>query len=65
MTIDELKSFYINGNQFEIRTNMTANSFRNWVKQGYIPFGSQYHIELLTHGELKASREHARAARAK
>ena len=65
MTIDELKRCYSNGNQFEVSTGMSANSYRNWVRQGYIPFASQYHIELLTKGNLIADREHARPLNAR
>lgn len=60
MTIEELKKYYVNGNQFEIRTLMSANSFRNWISWGYIPLYSQYHIEKLTKGKLKSNPEHAR-----
>lgn len=60
MTTKELIAYYVNGHQFCLRTRMAANSFRNWCSWGYIPLASQYHIELLTQGELKANSEHAR-----
>lgn len=60
MTTEELKKYFKTGYRFEKLTEMTANSFRNWAKWGYIPMDSQCKIELFTGGKLKADYEHAR-----
>lgn len=54
MTLEELKRYYINGHQFCLRTGMSASSFHNWFKWGYIPMYSQNKLEYITKGELKA-----------
>jgi len=54
MTIDELRDYYGNCNQFGKRTRMSTSSFLNWVKWGYIPIASQHKLEILTGGELVA-----------
>ena len=61
MTIEELKQYFINAYQFGIRTGISGNSFRNWVKWGYIPMDAQCRIERFTSGELKANFDHARS----
>lgn len=58
MTIDELKEYYGNGNQFELRTGISHVNFLNWCKWGYIPIKSQMRIETATNGELKANIHH-------
>ncbi len=55
MTLEELKKYYINGNQFYKATGMSANTYGNWFKWGYIPWKSQAIIETLTNGKLKAN----------
>lgn len=54
MTIEELRAYYGNCNQFGRRTKMSTSSFLNWVRWGYIPIASQYKLEILTEGELIA-----------
>ncbi len=60
MTIEELKEFFINAHRFERKTGMASNSFRNWMKWGFIPIESQCRIERFTASQLKANYEHAR-----
>ena len=55
MTITEIKDYFKNGYQFEKITTISANTFRNWVKWGYIPMDSQCKIERFTNGKLKAN----------
>jgi len=43
MKIEELKAHFTNAYRFEMKTGMAANSFRNWVKWGFIPMTSQCH----------------------
>ncbi len=54
MTPDDVVKYFGNGYQFKKRTKMSDCSYRNWIKWGYIPEGSQYKIERLTKGALKA-----------
>jgi len=60
MKIEELKAHFTNAYRFEMKTGMAANSFRNWVKWGFIPMTSQCRIERFTKGKLKADFDHAR-----
>jgi hypothetical protein len=58
MTLEDLKSYFINGNQFEAKTGLSHVNWHNWFKKkGYIPIGSQRRIEKITQGALKASLE--------
>lgn len=54
MTIDEVVRYYGNSYQFKKRTGMSDASMRNWVKWGYVPENSQFKLERITKGELKA-----------
>ncbi len=53
MTVEEVRAYFGNSYQFKKRTKMSDASFRNWMKWGFIPEGSQYKLERLTKGELK------------
>lgn len=58
MTLEDLKRYFVNGNQFETKTGLSHVNWHNWFKKlGYIPIGSQRKIEKLTNGVLKASLE--------
>ena len=57
MTIDEVRNYYGNSYKFMKRTKMSDASFRNWMKWGFVPETSQYKLEFLTKGELKAERK--------
>jgi hypothetical protein len=54
MTIEEVKNYYGNSYKFMKRTKMSDATFRNWMRWGFIPEASQYKLERLTKGELKA-----------
>ncbi len=53
MTAEEVKNYFGNSYQFKKKTGMSDASFRNWMKWGFVPEGSQYKIERLTGGQLK------------
>ena len=53
MTPDEVKKYYKNGYLFNKATGMSAATFGNWMKWGFIPEVSQYKLEQLTGGALK------------
>lgn len=54
MTIDDVRNYYGNSYQFKKRTKMSDATFRNWMRWGFVPEASQYKLERLTKGELKA-----------
>lgn len=54
MSPDDVKRFFKTGYAFRAKTKMSANSFANWMKLGFVPFLSQKKIEKLTCGALKA-----------
>lgn len=60
MDIEELKSYYKNSYQFRKATGMSDSSFQNWLHWGFIPIVSQFKIEALTSGKLRANIQHAR-----
>ena len=55
MTIGELVDYYGNGYQFKKRTKMSGTVFYNWCRQGYVPIASQFRLQELTDGVLKAN----------
>tara|TARA_R110000868_G_scaffold161317_1_gene391515 strand:+ start:18644 stop:18829 length:186 start_codon:yes stop_codon:yes gene_type:complete len=57
MTSDQVKKFYVTGYRFQKETGMSANSFDNWMKWGFVPTFSQLRIEKFTDGKLKAEWE--------
>lgn len=54
MTVDEVSYYFKSSYRFHKITGMSARSLRNWINWGYIPEGSQYKLEKLTEGKLKA-----------
>lgn len=58
MTVSELKKYYRTGYNFQKCTGITACSFSNWLKWGYIPVASQIKLERMTNGDLKADVEY-------
>lgn len=54
MTIEELKKYFKSGYNFRKITGMSACTFGNWLKWGYVPTASQFVIERITKGDLKA-----------
>jgi hypothetical protein len=61
MTPEEVKKYYKNGYLFNKETKMSACSFHNWLKWGFVPEGSQLKIEKLTRGLLKADGNYGEA----
>ena len=62
MTIKDLQDYYKNSYQFRKATGMSDSSFQNWLRWGFIPIVSQFKIEALTCGALRANIQHARKA---
>lgn len=54
MTIQELKDYYGNAYKFNKATGISAQSFHNWVRWGFVPTFSQLKIERITEGKFKA-----------
>lgn len=54
MKPEDVKEYYGSLYNFRKLTKMSCNSLFNWIKWGYVPEGSQYKIERLTKGKLKA-----------
>lgn len=50
----EVKDYYENAYRFAKATGMSPGSLSNWLKWGYIPDYSQFRLERLTKGKLKA-----------
>jgi hypothetical protein len=48
--LEKYGSYY----NFRKETGMSASSLFNWITWGYVPENSQYKLERLTNGELKA-----------
>lgn len=55
MTFEELKAYYITGYKFHKETLMSASSWVNWKRLGFIPIESQIKIQKITNGKLRAS----------
>lgn len=53
MTTEEVRKYFGNSYQFKKTTGMSDASFRNWMRWGFVPEGSQYKLERLTEGKLK------------
>lgn len=60
MTLKELVRYYKNGYQFSKQTGFSHASYYQWHKIGYIPIKSQFKIEKLTDGRLKANIAHTK-----
>ena len=54
MKPEDVRNLYKTCYRFRAHTKMSANSFTNWNKWGFIPFKSQKKLEKLTNGALKA-----------
>lgn len=57
MTYNDLKEYFDSLYQFSICCNFSFSAPTHWKRQGYIPIKTQFKIEHLTKGELKASLE--------
>jgi hypothetical protein len=54
MTPDQVKKYYKSGYALQRRTGISAASLGNWLKWGFIPENSQFKLEVLSDGKLKA-----------
>lgn len=54
MTPCEVLDFYKSSYRFARLTGMSNANLLNWLKWGYVPIGSQYKLEQLSMGILKA-----------
>ncbi|MGE4118926.1 MAG: hypothetical protein AB7F29_13720 [Candidatus Nitrosocosmicus sp.] len=59
MKLNDLITYYGNSDNFVKKTGMARNCWFIWKRKGYVPIKSQYRIEGLTSGTLKADFEHA------
>lgn len=50
----DVKAFYGSGYNFSKQTGLSHVSLSNWLKWGFVPENSQYKLERITDGELKA-----------
>lgn len=57
MTPKEVKKYYRTTYNFSKLTGMSPASLLNWTNRGFVPELSQYKLEKLTKGELKATVE--------
>jgi hypothetical protein len=57
MNPEDIKKHYKTGYTFHKLTGMSAMSYWNWLKWGYVPFESQMKLQKLTQGQLKAEWE--------
>ncbi len=56
MTPDDVKKYYKSGYNFNKMTGMSANTFGNWLKWGYVPRDAQFKLETLSDGILKCEK---------
>ena len=61
MTLEEVISFYGTSYNFEKITKMSHDNYRAWKVKGYIPILTQFKIEALSKGKLKADYRHGEA----
>lgn len=55
MKIKDVREYFGTTYKFNKKTGMSCSSLLNWEKWGYIPIVSQYKLEKLTKGDLKAN----------
>lgn len=56
MTLDDLVQKFGNKGQISLALGMSYSRIANWFYKGYIPQITQYQIEVLTKGKLKADK---------
>lgn len=54
MKPDDVKKYFCTYENFRKKTGMSPTNLSNWFKWGFVPERSQYKIEMLTNGALKA-----------
>ena len=60
MTLEEVKQMFGTSYNFALKTGWAHTNYYNWTKKGYIPIETQFDLEHLTNGELKADINHGR-----
>ena len=55
MTTEDLVKEFKNPYRFNRMTGMSRMSWYNWMSRGFIPIKTQYQLEQLTQGRLKAN----------
>ena len=61
MTLDDVIKFYGTSYNFKKTTNMSHDNYRLWRQKGYIPILTQFKLEELSKGKLKADYKHGEA----
>lgn len=56
MTISEVLNHFGSGRQVCMALNIKPQNWTQWQKNGKIPYGRQFELEVLTKGALKASK---------
>lgn len=56
MQITELIEYYGSSGEVARAVEVSKQAVSKWTVQGFIPFNTQYRIEVLTDGKLKADR---------
>lgn len=54
MTPQDVKNYYKSGYALRKETGMSAASMGNWLRSGFVPEVSQFKLEVLSGGKLKA-----------
>lgn len=60
MTLDDVKRVFGSCYNFANKTGWAHTNYYNWKKKGYIPIETQFDIERMTLGKLKADINHGR-----
>jgi hypothetical protein len=60
MKPEDVRRHYRTSYNFRKETGMSTASWFNWTDSGFVPIASQFKLEEMTKGELKASWEDAR-----
>jgi hypothetical protein len=61
MILDEVIAFYGTSYNFQKITKMSHDNYRVWKRKGYIPILTQFKLEELSRGKLKADYKHGEA----
>jgi hypothetical protein len=55
MTLEQVKRYFGNtGYEFAKRTKMHHSAYKRWEEQGFIPIKTQYKLQILSMGALRA-----------
>lgn len=59
MKIEDLRAYFENARNFVEQTSFGRTCWFDWQRKGYVPIKSQFRIEEITEGKLKANFEDA------